>query len=153
MAEPQAIDATVPRVTAKPMDDVALNSAIDDADNRAYGSNLSNLTAAMSADRALNISLYLGKNVDPAPDGQSNVIDRTVFETVQWILPSLCRIFANGDDVVTLVPENANDVDQAKQESAYLNWLVTQKHPWFELFLEWATDALLTKNAYFLVYR
>ena len=135
------------------MDEVALIAAIDDADNRAYGSNLSNLTAALSADRALAIDLYLGKNVDPAPEGQSNVIDRTVFETVQWILPSLCRIFANGDDVVTLAPIDEKDVEPAKQESAYLNWMVTQKHPWFDLFLEWATDALLTKNAYFLVYR
>ena len=143
----------VPKQDAKPMEEVALIAAIDDADNRAYGSNLSNLTAALSADRALAIDLYLGKNVDPAPEGQSNVIDRTVFETVQWILPSLCRIFANGDDVVTLQPIDEKDVEPAKQEGAYLNWMVTQKHPWFDLFLEWATDALLTKNAYFLVYR
>jgi hypothetical protein len=137
----------------KPMDEAALIAAIDDADNRAYGSNLSNLTAELSAQRALAVDLYLGKNVDPAPEGQSNVIDRSVFETVQWILPSLCRIFANGDDVITIVPENEADVDGAKQESAYLNWQLTQKHPWFDLFLEWSTDALLTKNAYFLVYR
>jgi hypothetical protein len=137
----------------QPMQEAELIAAIDDADNRSYGSNLSNLTAALSAERALNIDLYLGKNVDPAPEGQSNVIDRTVFETVQWILPSLCRIFANGDDVVTLSPLGPQDVDQAKQESAYLNWLVTVKHSWFDLFLEWATDALLTKNAYFLVYQ
>lgn len=145
--------ATAPNTGGKRMDETALIGAIDDADNRAYGSNLSNLTAALSAERALSIDLYLGKNVDPAPDGQSNVIDRTVFETVQWILPSLCRIFANGDDVVNLLPIGDKDVEPAKQESAYLNWLVTQKHPWFDLFLEWATDALLTKNAYFLVYR
>jgi hypothetical protein len=149
----EVTDSSVPNESGKPMDDSALIAAIDDADNRSYGSNLSSLTAALSAERALNIDLYLGKNVDPAPEGQSNVIDRTVFETVQWILPSLCRIFASGDDVVTLVPQNAQDVEPAKQEAAYLNWLVTQKHPWFELFLEWATDALLTKNAYFLVYR
>lgn len=138
---------------AKPMDEAALIAAIDDSDNRAYGSNLSNLTAELSAERALNIDLYLGKNVDPAPEGQSNVIDRTVFETVQWILPALCRIFANGDDIVTLLPDNPGDVAQAAQESAYLNWLVTQKNDWFSLFLEWATDACLTKNAYFLVYK
>jgi len=135
------------------MDESALIAAIDDADNRSYGSNLSNLTAALSAERALNIDLYLGKDVDPAPEGQSSVIDRTVFETVQWVLPSLCRIFANGDDVVTLQPDNLADSAQADQEAAYLNWLVTQKNDWFSLFLEWATDALLTKNAYFLAYR
>lgn len=142
-----------PNKPTHPMTEVELIAAIDDADNRSYGSNLSNLTAELSKERALSIDLYLGKNVDPAPEGQSNVIDRTVFETVQWILPSLCRIFANGDDVVTIVPVGPDDVDSAAQESAYLNWLVTQKHSWFDLFLEWATDALLTKNAYFLVYK
>lgn len=145
--------ADQPSTDAKPMDEVALIAAIDDADNRSYGSNLSNLTAELSAQRALSIDLYLGKDVDPPPEGQSSVIDRTVFETVQWILPSLCRIFANGDDVVTLLPLGPDDVDQAKQESAYMNWLVTVKHPWFDLFLEFATDALLTKNAYILVYK
>ena len=149
---PDTDNLSIPRNTA-PMDEVALIAAIDDSDNRSYGSNLSNLTAQLSAERALNIQLYLGENVDPAPEGQSNVIDRTVFETVQWILPSLCRIFANGDDVVTLQPIADNDVAQAAQESAYLNWLVTNKHPWFEIFLEWATDCLLTKNGYILVYR
>jgi len=143
----------VPLQAPKAMDEAALINAIDDADNRSYGSNLSNLTAELSAERALAIDMYLGKNIDPAPEGQSNVIDRTVFETVQWILPSLCRIFANGDDVVSLVPEDEQDVAPAEQEGAYLNWLVQTKHSWFDLFLEWSTDALLTKNAYFLVYR
>jgi hypothetical protein len=138
---------------AKPMDESALISAIDDVDNRSYGSNFSNLTTTLSREIALSFDLYLVKNVDPAPEGESNVIDRTVFETVQWVLPSLCRIFANGDDIVTLMPEAPDDVPQAQQEGAYLNWLVTQKHDWFSMFLEWATDALLTKNAYFLVYR
>lgn len=137
----------------KPLSDDDLIAAIDDAEQRSYGSGVSSMTAELAAERALNIDLYLGRDVDPAPDGQSGAIDRVVFETVQWVLPALCRIFANGDDVVTLVPVGEQDVAQAKQETAYLNWLVTTKHPWFELFLEWCTDALLTKNAYFLVYR
>lgn len=137
----------------QPLTEAELIAIIDDAESRSYGSSDSNLTAELSAQRGLAIDLYLGNDVDPAPEGQSSVIDRSVFETVQWILPSLCRIFASGDDVVVLSPMNEGDVDQAKQETTYLNWLVTNKHPWFELFLEWATDALLTKNAYFLVYR
>ena len=136
----------------KPMDESALIAAIDDADNRSYGSNLSNLTAELSSERALSIDMYLGRNIDPAPEGQSNVVDRTVFETIQWILPSLCRIFANGDDVVSITPQNEADVEGAKQEAAYLNHVMVRQLPWFELFLEWATDALLTKNAYFLAY-
>jgi hypothetical protein len=136
----------------RPMSDEDLIVAIDDAESRSYGSALFARSVELTAERALAIDLYLGRDVDPAPDGQSSVTDRTVFETIQWMLPSLCRIFANGEDVVTLVPLNAADVEPAKQESAFLNWLITTKHPWFELFLEFATDALLTKNAYFLVY-
>src|SRR4030081_643991 len=109
------MDSATPQA-AEPMSEEALIAAIDDSDNRSYGSNLSNLTAELSAQRALAIDLYLGKNVDPAPEGQSNVVDRTVFETVQWMLPSLCSIFANGDDIVTLVPDSAQDVQSAKQE-------------------------------------
>jgi hypothetical protein len=135
------------------LSDEDLLSAIDDAESRAYGSSISSNTAQLSAERSLGIDLYLGNDVDPAPEGQSSAMDRTVFETVQEILPSLCRIFANGEDIVSLVPLNEADIPQARQEAAYLNWLVTTKHPWFELFLEFATDALVTKNAYFLVYR
>ena len=54
-----------PQTALKPMDEIALIAAIDDADNRSYGSNLSNLTAELSAQRALSIDLYLGKDVDP----------------------------------------------------------------------------------------
>jgi hypothetical protein len=44
------MDSATPNTPAKPMDEVALIAAIDDSDNRSYGSNLSNLTAALSAD-------------------------------------------------------------------------------------------------------
>jgi hypothetical protein len=63
-------------------------------------------------------------------------------------LPSLCRIFANGDSIVELVPFGPEDEPQASQESDYLNYLVTQKNNWFNICLEWFHDALLTKNAY-----
>lgn len=137
----------------KPMSDDELINVIDDAESRSYGSSISTRTAQLAADRSEAISLYLGDDLFPAPDGQSGAIDRTVFETVQWMLPALCRIFANGEDVVTLPPINEADIKGAEQEAAYLNWLVTVKHPWFNLFLDFATDALVTKNAYFLVYR
>jgi hypothetical protein len=71
---------------------------------------------------------------------------------VQWILPSLCRIFANGDDVVELPPVGPEDEAGAKQESQYLNHVILQKNSWFETFITWATDAMLTKNGYCLAY-
>jgi hypothetical protein len=126
-----------------------LLEAIDAASEVAYGGDHD---AELMKERGLALDYYYGRNVEPAPDGRSQVVDRSVFETVQWILPSLCRIFANGDDIVEFVPFGPEDEAAAKQEGDYLNYLVTQRNPWFQIFLTWAQDAMLTKNAYCLVY-
>lgn len=131
------------------MEDERLLSAIDAAEQDAYGSDQD---SQLSAERALSIDLYLGKDIDPPPPGRSSVIDRSVYETIQWIMPSLCRIFASGDDVVEFQPVGPDDEAAAKQESEYLNYLITQRNRWFEICQDWFTDALLTKNAYCWAY-
>jgi hypothetical protein len=127
-----------------------LIAAIDAAEDNAYGSDND---GGLAADRALLINLYIGQNVDPAPTGRSQVVDRSVFETIQWILPSLCRIYANGSDLVAIPPLGPDDEAAAKQEAEYINHVVQDRNPWFELFNTWSTDALLTRNAYFYAYR
>jgi hypothetical protein len=129
--------------------DERLLSAIDMAEADAYGSDSDSM---LSADRARAIELYAGTNIDPVPAGRTDVVDRSVFETIQWIMPSLCRIFAGGDDVVEFQPIGPEDEAAAKQESEYLNFLITQRNRWFEICHEWFTDALLTKNAYCWAY-
>jgi hypothetical protein len=126
-----------------------LIQAIDAAEQSAYGSDSD---SDLQTDRALSIDFYHGRNVEPAPEGRSQVSDRTVFETIQWIVPSLCRIFANGDDIVEFQPFGPEDEEPAKQESDYLNYLVTQKNPWPIIFLTWVMDALVGKNGYCLPY-
>lgn len=131
------------------MDNELLLAAIDAAEQSSYSSEGD---TQLSSDRAYAIDMYLGKNLEPAPEGRSQVIDRSVYETIQWIMPSLCRIFANGDDVVEIVPVSAEDEPAAKQETQYLNHVILQKNNWFETFITWAKDALLTKNGYCLAY-
>jgi hypothetical protein len=131
------------------MDNDLLIAAIDAAEQSSYSSEGD---SQLATDRALAIDLYNGKDLDPPPEGRSKVTDRSVFETIQWILPSLCRIFANGDDVVELPPVGPEDEKAAKQESQYLNYIILQKNNWFETFITWATDAMLTKNGYCLAY-
>jgi hypothetical protein len=127
-----------------------LLNAIDAAEADAYGSDSD---GDLSSERAAAVDRYLGKNVIPAPDGRSQVVDRSVYETIQWIKPSLCRIFANGDDVVELPPVGPEDEPGAKQEAQYLNHIVLQKNNWFEIFDTAATDALLTKAGYLYPYK
>ena len=126
-----------------------LIAAIDAAEETSYSSGSE---GELASDRALLIDLYLGENVDAAPTGRSQVTDRSVFETIQWILPSLCRIYASGNDLVMIPPLGPDDEEGAKQEGEYLNWVITQQNDWFDTFITWATDALLTRNAYLFAY-
>ena len=127
-----------------------LNAAIDAYEAVAIGSDNDN--GELTRQRALAIDAYRGKNIDPAPEGRSQVTDRTVFETTQWILPSLTRIFASGDNVVEFDPFGPEDEEASEQESEYLNYLVTRKNNWFLTCLTWFQDALNTKNAYCMAF-
>lgn len=126
-----------------------LIKAIDAAEETAYGSEAD---SQLSEDRALAIRLFNGEDITPPPPGRSSVVDRSVFETIHWILPSLMRIFASGDNIVEFEPVGPEDEAAAKQESDYINYKLTQKTPWFNICQEWFTDALLTKNAYCWAY-
>jgi hypothetical protein len=127
-----------------------LLAAIDAAEADSYGSDSD---GDLSSERAHAVDQYLGKRTVSAPDGRSQVNDRSVYETIQWIKPSLTRIFANGDDVVELPPVGPEDEGGAKQESQYLNHIVLQKNNWFEIFDTASSDALLTKAGYLYPYK
>ena len=126
-------------------DDIKLNAAIDAYESTAIGSENQ---GELSKQRTLALEAYHGANLEPNEQGRSQVVDFTIFETVQWILPSLVRIFANDDNIVEFSPVGPDDEDKAEQESDYLNYRVTQKNNWFLTLLTWFQDALLTKNAY-----
>lgn len=133
---------------AKPIstdDEVRMCGAIDAAEDDSYGGDTD---GQLSAERARSVDLYLGRNLEPAPDGRSQVRDRSVYETVQGMMPSLSRIFANGDDVVELPPIGPEDEETSKQEAEFLNHVLLQKNNWFEIFDTAGKDALLTKAGY-----
>lgn len=127
-----------------------LLNAIETAEGQSYGSD--GVDGQLSDDRASALNAYFGENTFPAPEGQSQVISRDLFDTVEWITPSLTRIFAGTDEIVKVEPISPEDVNQARQETLFLNHYVTQRINWEQVFHDWAKDALLTKNAYCLAF-
>jgi hypothetical protein len=119
-----------------------------------YAENTHGDSGELSRQRSLALDVYAGKNIEPAPEGRSQVTDWSVFETVNWIMPSLMRIYGgiNGDKIVEFDPTGPEDEDAAEQESEYLNYLVTQKNDWEITARTWLQDALITKNAYCMAY-
>ena len=125
----------------------ALLSAIDSYAGNTYGSDDNG--GELSRQRALALDAFQGKNIEPAPEGTSQVVDHSVFETTQAIIPSLMRIFAGDEDVIEFEPQNADDEEAAAQETAVLNHMVRSNN-WFMTCLQWFQDALVTKNAYLM---
>lgn len=126
-----------------------LLAAIDARSSSAYGDDTDSSIATKRADL---IEYYLGLNRNPAPPGRSQVVDRSVFETVQTMLPSLVRIFASGDEVVKFTPVGPEDEPAADQTTKYINYVATQKNPWEQICADWIHDALVNPNAYAMAY-
>lgn len=126
-----------------------LLAAIDAFSISAYNAESSD---QLADDRALAIERYLGKNIEPAPEGRSQIRDRSVFETVEWIKPSLLRIFCGSDEVAQFDPVGPEDEPLADQESQYINYVITTKNPWHQIANDWFSDALLLKNGYAYAY-
>jgi len=104
-----------------------LLAAIDAKAEQAYGGQSDSI---LSDHRASLIEAYLGLNTNPAPEGRSQVVDRSVYETVQTMLPSLVRIFSgSSDEVVKFMPIGPDDEQAAEQTTAYINYCACQLNP------------------------
>src|SRR5574340_113845 len=99
------------------LSDTELLSKINAKAGESYGFQSDVLTG--EREQALNY--YLGKPYGNEIDGRSQVVTRDVLETVEWMLPSLLKIFTSGDKVVEFQPKGMEDVEQAEQETDYVN--------------------------------
>ena len=127
----------------------ALLKAINKAEAQAYGSDNH---GELSTIRARSIEDYNGELYGDEVEGQSQVVTRDVFDTIETIKPSLLRIFTGGERVCKFDPTGPEDQEAAEQESDYINHVIQDKNDWFRIFLDWISDALLTKNAYAMAY-
>ncbi len=79
-------------------------------------------------------------------DGRSQYVDSSVMDTIEWIKPSLMRVFASGDEMVKFNPIGPEDVHTAEQATDYVNYIFTRDNNGWEILYTWFTDALLQKN-------
>ena len=100
----------------------------------------------VSTQRENAMEYYYGLPFGNEVEGRSHFVDTTVQDTIEWIKPSLMRIFASGDQMVTFTPTGPEDVDSAKQATDYVNHVFMKDNPGWEILYSWFTDALLQKN-------
>ena len=100
----------------------------------------------ISNQRAKAMRYYYGEPFGNEVDGRSQYVDSTVQDSIEWIKPSLMRVFASGDELVKFEPNGPNEVDQAKQATDYVNYVLQRQNNGWEILYSWFTDALLQKN-------
>jgi len=100
----------------------------------------------ISTQREMAMKYYYGLPFGNEVDGRSQFVDSTVQDTIEWIKPSLMRVFASGDDMVKFNPHGPEDVKMAEQATDYVNYVFTKDNPGWEILYSWFTDALLSKN-------
>jgi len=100
----------------------------------------------LSQQRAEAMAYYYGSEMGNEVEGRSHYVDSTVQDSIEWIKPSLMRVFASGDELVQFQPTNPNDVEGAKQATDYVNYVLQSQNNGWEILYNWFTDALLQKN-------
>jgi hypothetical protein len=132
------------------IDNDKLLAAIDEQKEKSYGWDENTV---LGQKRARAIEYYLGLNTNPAPQGRSQVVDRSVYETIQVMLPSLVKIFAgSSDEICRAVPIGPDDEAGAEQTTAILKHYVTEKNNWEQIVSDWIHDCMLLGNGYCFAY-
>ncbi|MGE0653035.1 MAG: hypothetical protein AB7P12_15000, partial [Alphaproteobacteria bacterium] len=100
----------------------------------------------LAEERRRALDYYLGEPFGNEQEGRSQVVSTDVADTVEWILPSLLRIFTAGDDVVRFEPTGPEDEEVARQATEYVNWIFQRDNRGFLTFYTLFKDELLQKN-------
>lgn len=103
-------------------------------------------SSELSEQRADAMKRYLAEPYGDEREGRSKVVLTDVADTIEWILPSLLRIFTASNDTVQFDPVEEGDIEQAEQETDYVNWVFNKDNSGFLILHTWFKDALLQKN-------
>lgn len=105
------------------------------------------LGSQLSNDRAAALDYYYGRKrgVFQAEEGRSSVVTRDVQETVEWATAQIVRMFT-GEEYVVFEPEGPDDVEAARQETDYINYVIQRDNDGFGLFHDWIKDGLLSRT-------
>ena len=121
-------------------DDLVARIREELTDSLGYGGDM------LSIQREKAMDYYYGLPFGNEVEGRSQFVDSTVADTIEWIKPSLMRVFASGDEMVKFNPQTPEDYEMAEQATDYVNYVFGRLNNGWEILYSWFTDALLSKN-------
>jgi hypothetical protein len=150
MATIKARTDTVNRSRETPMSDQQLTSFL----GRKIYQAMNDEDGDLSDTRIDSLNRYLGELYGSERDGYSKFVTREVLETIEWVLPSVLRVFTGGDKVVVFDPVGPEDEPRADQETDVVNHMLMKANngDGFLALHHFFKDALMFPNAYIKAY-
>ncbi len=99
-------------------------------------------------ERAESTEYYLGDEPESTSTLQSEFISTDVRDTVLFMLPNIMRTFFGTKKVVEFIPNGSEDIPIAEQQTDYINYIVQQKNPGFQVLYSAFKDALVRKTGF-----
>lgn len=106
----------------------------------------------VGAERAESTEYYLGTEPEGTSSMQSEFVSTDVRESVLFMLPSIMRTFFGTKKIVEFVPKGPEDIEVAQQQTDYINYVIQQKNPGFQVLYDVFKDALVRKTGFVKVF-
>ena len=103
-------------------------------------------------DRADATDYYLGNAPTAQSSMQSEFVSTDVRDSVLFMLPSIMRTFFGTNKIVEFIPHGPEDIQLAKQQTDYINYVIQQKNPGFKVLYDAFKDALIRKTGFVKAY-
>lgn len=100
----------------------------------------------LGPDREQAMDRYLRMPHGDEIDGRSQVTTSDVSDTIEWVLPSLLRVFISGEDIVDIQPREESDVMDAKIAKEWVNFVLMSENDGFTMLHNCLKNALLLKT-------
>lgn len=100
-----------------------------------------------------NLEYYENRSNKDKPKGnRSQVQTSDIADHVDWLHSEIMEMLYSGVKPVEFIPFNAQDIEQAKQETLYCDNVINQQNDGFSVYYTWIKDALIQKNGIVKVY-
>ena len=127
---------------AKKMTDDELASKLSNEIESASG----NFNTELSEQREDAMKYYLGEKFGNEIEGRSEIVTTDVRDTIEYIMPSLMRIFTTHNNVAEFEPQGPEDVEMAQQATDYVNYVFNKQNNGFKVLYDAFKDALISKT-------
>lgn len=105
----------------------------------------SQISTAQAKAMQYYLGLPEGDLSPPAIQGRSPIVDTTVSDQIEWLMPQLMEIFFASGNIVRFTPRKPGDEEAAQQMTKLVNYIINDVNPGFQFFLDWFKNSLLNK--------